>query len=248
MRLGIFGDSFATATTKVDTVGSPWPLTLAEKINMVGEYFASPGTSIWWSYQNFLKTVDKFDVVVFTYSQHNRWHHLSEEAEGMHYLTVRNDYTSVPEPTKERNNIANILYSAHRYLQSEELDLFIFQNVFNHVNALCKEKNIKLINVLPFESGEMLIDYSNRVGSVIYNLNKVSVIEQSQLTPDQAEKFWKMISTDDKRPCHMSWYHNDLLATIITENISNEDNKLIDIMQDARISSDPKYNKHFYEN
>jgi hypothetical protein len=185
---------------------------------------------------------------VFTYSQHNRWHHLSEEAEGMHNLTVRNDYTAVPEPTTERTKISNILYAAHRYLQSEELDLFIFQNVFNLVNALCKEKNIKIINVLPFESGEMLIDYSNRVGPVIYNLNQVSVIEKSQLTPEQAEKFWKMISTGDKRPCHLSWHHNDILATIIAENISNDDNKLIDITQDSRISTDPKYNAHFYEN
>jgi hypothetical protein len=248
MRLGIFGDSFATATTTLETVGSPWPLTLAEKINMVGEYFAFTGTSIWWSYQQFLKTIDRFDVVVFTYSQHNRWHHLSEEAKGMHWLTVRNDYTSVPEPTKERTKIANILYAAHRYLQSEELDLFIFQNVFNHVNALCKEKNIKIVNLLPFETGEMLIDYSNRAGPVIYNVQALTIIERSQLTPEQDEKLWRMISSTDKRSCHMSWYHNDLTATIIEENISNDDNKLIDITQDSRISSDPKYNAHFYEN
>lgn len=247
-KIGIFGDSYAYVS-KSGTDDTAWPVILSQKMGMDAEYFAGNGTSIWWSYSKFLQNYENYSSIVFVYSQHNRWHHLSEEAEGMYHLTVPNDYTPVPYPdTQERRNIAKILYSAHRYLHSDEFDLFVYQTIFDNVNMLCKEKNIKIVNILPFEFGEMLIDYSKRQGPVIYNVQNLTTIERSQLSPAQDKQFWEMISSGDKRPCHMSRHHNDLIATVIMENIFTDENKMIDITKDHRTSSDPKLVAPYYEN
>ena len=244
--LGVFGDSFAVAHPAPCIIGKPWPTIFAKKFNMKLDCYATPGTSIWWSYQLFLKHHEKYKFIVFCYSQHNRWHHLSEECVGLYHMTVPKPY--IPEPvTKERLKIVEILNSAYRYVASEELDTFIFQEVFNKVNKICKEKNIILVNLLPFETGTNIIDYSEAAGPLISNLERLTWIERSQLTNEQDEAFCEMINKGDVRPCHMSAKHNELLVTLITEQLRETEYKMIDICQDPRVSGDPLDNEGLYE-
>lgn len=248
--LGVFGDSFATSNVGPQILGTPWPTTLAETLNVKMTCYAHPGTSIWWSYVKFLEHHEKHDTIIFTYSQHNRWHHLSEECLTMYHLTVPKHYNAVPESTPEREKIAKILYDAYRYVSSEQLDLFIYQNVFDSVNKICKEKNIKLINIMPFEHGEngkMLIDCSNRAGPIVYNFDDLTTLERSQLTEKQDEALWNMICGGDCRPCHISDYHNKLVVTVITELLERDDFPILDISKDHRASSDPIHNKMYYD-
>jgi hypothetical protein len=248
--IGVFGDSFATSNVGPEVQGTPWPTTLAKNLNRTLECHAHPGTSIWWSYVKFLEHHEKYDTIIFTYSQHNRWHHLSEECLTMYHLTVPKHYNSVPESTPEREKIAKILYDAYRYVSSEQLDLFIYQNVFDSVNKICKEKNIRLINVMPFEHGEngkMFIDCSNRAGLVIYNFDGLTKLERSRLTEKQDEDLWNMINSSDRRPCHISSYHNDLVASVIADFINNDDLIMMDISKDPRASFDPIHNSMYYD-
>lgn len=245
--LSIFGDSYACGSLHE---GNPWPYLLAGKLNIDWELNAYPGTSTWWAYVKFMERYEKCNTIVFSYSQHNRWHHLSEECSMMHHLTIKQPDIIVPNSTPEREKIARILYDAYRYVSSEQLDVFIYQSIFDSVNKICRDNNIKLVNIMPFESDKtekMTIDCSNRSGPVLYNLDGLTTLERSRLTKKQDQAFWDMICSGDKRPCHMNSHHNDLVANLVYELLQRDDCPIIDASKDPRASSDPIYNKMYYD-
>lgn len=247
-KIGIYGDSYGVWMESDDMLNpgeKSYPKLIAKNLNLEIVKHSRPSTSIWWSYQQFLKSYHKYKFIIFVYSQHNRWHHLSEEAHGMHNLTVRRSYVDVPNPDKERKRISEILYNAYRYVNSEELDCFIFQHVFNSINQICKNNNIGLLNILPFEDGSMYINYDNRTGSCIYNLNNLADYEKSGLSKPEAEAFFRMVCDNDRRDCHLSDYHNDLVSSVCLQAL-DQNLPMIDIMEDDRISNNPEHNYHLY--
>lgn len=253
MKLGIFGDSFADIRPWEKEIfenpgchiHSPWPIILAKHMSAELTVFAEAGTSSWWSYQNFAKNYKKYDAIIFAYSQHNRWHHLSEECKNMHHVTSERSH-SFPVASSERLKLSSLLANTYRYVASEELDLFMYQSVFNQVNLLCKNNGIQLVNLFTFDDGTF-VDCSARHGACISNLIKLSEIEQRKMTPYQSEKFLKMIRSVDKRNCHMSWYHNNMLAEMIFENLGNP-SVTIDVSKSDKISDDPTQSEYLYEN
>lgn len=237
-NIGIFGDSFATVNN-TDCIGRSWPEMLSEKLNFKAYFYAEVGTSIWWSYRKFRTFHKKNDIIVFVYSQHNRWHQLPKELTNCHHLTTTGN--TIPESTPEKEKIISIIQKAYPYISSETFDLFIFQTIFDNVNRICQENNIKIINIMPFINEDIPINILNRCGPILTGLIKIASIEKSKFTFEQQHSFNHMMMNGDKRPCHLNEYHNKVLSEIIFEEINRNDNRIINVSNDDRISDDPKY-------
>jgi hypothetical protein len=153
----------------------------------------------------------------------------------MHHITVNKLF--VPNIAKEKRDVAKILLDTYPIVNSEEFDLFVYQKIFNDVNQLCRDNNIKLINFMPFDNGT-LINYESRAGFCIYNAIDLIQFEQQQLTPVEQEQFIKMIYSGDMRYCHMNWKNNKLVADRMYENLNNT-STMIDILKDKNVSNDP---------
>jgi hypothetical protein len=236
-QLGVFGDSFASKFVSPHAIsGEPWVNTLCKLLKIESTLYALHGTSIWWSYCNFLKHYKKFSHIVFVYSQHNRWHHLPKEYETMHHITTKG--LTIFENDNKKYNASKILLDAYPIVNSEELDLYIYQKIFHDVNQLCRRNDIKLINFMPFDNGK-LIDYSTRSGFCIYNAKNLTGFEQTQLTDIEKIKFTAMLHSGDLRYCHMNWKNNGVVARRMYENINNTTN-MVDLLSDKEISSDPE--------
>jgi hypothetical protein len=236
-RLGIFGDSFASdAMSPHNLPGKPWVNTLTKLMNIEYDMYAVHGTSIWWSYCNFLKYHKNFSHIVFVYSQHNRWHNLPKDYETMHHVTTDNSFIS--NSNSEKHKVSKILIDAYPIVNSEDLDLYLYQKIFHDVNHLCRRNNIKLINFMPFDNGK-LIDYSTRYGFCIYNAFGLMKFEQTNLTSNERTEFTNMINTGDLRYCHMNWKNNRLVGNRMYENL-NDPTKMLDILKDPDVSSDPE--------
>jgi len=234
--LAIFGDSFADAKDlNPDVSGEPWCFTLAKLLDLKYKIYAKCGTSIWWSFSNFLKYYKDFSHIVFVYSQHNRWHFLQKEYETMH--NIIHPTQNFPDKTNEKDKVAKLLLDVYPIVNSEDFDLYVYQKIFNDVNQICKDNNIKLINFMPFDNGK-LIDYSNQYGFCIYNAIDLIKFEQQQLTDKEQAQFVKMLHDADHRYCHMNWKNNKMVATRMFENVNNITDKL-DILKDNEVSSDP---------
>jgi len=235
-HLGIFGDSFADKCLyKHPGPGEPWVSTLSNLLQLDFTVHAECGTSIWWSFNNFLKHYKNYSHVVFVYSQHNRWHSLQKEYETMHNITV--DKLMLSTVDKKQYDVAKILFDAYPITNSEEFDIYVYQKIFNDVNQLCFDNNIKLINFMPFDDGT-LINYSRRVGFCIYNAISLTQFEQRQLTCSEQAQFRNMVYSGDMRYCHMNWKNNKLVADRMYENLNNT-STMIDILKDTNVSNDP---------
>ena len=235
-HLGIFGDSFASDYLSPNNIyGEPWVLTLSKLLNIDFTLYALHGTSIWWSFNNFLKHYKDFSHIVFAYSQHNRWHSMIKEYETMHYVTV--DKGFLDNISDEKYDIAKMLVDVYPIVSSEDFDLYVYQKIFDDVNRICRDNGIKLINFMPFDNGS-LINYSNRSGSCIYNAIGLTSLEQQQLNSVEKEQFIKMVFSGDLRYCHMNWKNNKMVANRMYENLNNS-SVMIDVIKDAEVSDDP---------
>lgn len=258
--IGVYGDSFGDINPKhlIDPSSDrlPWPMFLSNMLNDKIESHAQSGTSMWWSYTQFLKTYKKYDTIVFCYSNINRWHNInylttfgeviSDRQPRISHIFAEDQMTMVPD---EVTHIAKVLIGAHPYLHDEELNVFVCQSIFNNVNKLCKESGIKLVNLMSFEQfreNTVGLVTSQAEGSCLTNLLGVSNsefvmrIRHFEFLRDYRLK--ELEKKPDLRFCHLSPYNNKILATIIKESL--EQKIEINLLEDPRFSYDINHLKY----
>ena len=208
MNIGIYGDSFADGHWADVTKQTSWPNELLRLINCNGHCYAASGTSTWWSYEQFLSTYKKHDVIIFCYSLAGRWPVLPDQLKGQHYNTF-----SLTGDIGKYNLIYNDIFNVTFFE-------FIESNIFRSVNEICKKEGKYLINLYPREPD----NNSNSVESpIFYNLFNIAygekiirngtVFNLSQLHIDE--------SMHDRRQCHLNNLNNKLLATIFKDAIEH---------------------------
>lgn len=207
--IGFFGDSFS----KDSYYNQPgWPTLLANKVGMKFDNYAEHGTSIWYSYKKFLKYYKKYSHIVFTYSFMHRWHSLPDHLKQFHWVISENEFnfSSMSMDPVTKGEIKELI-KTHKILFDEQLDQFIYQNVYNHVNNICRENNIKLINVHPFEDDKdnLMIELSNQIGISVIGLNQISREEGVDR---------HLLLNGDFRPCHLNADNNKIVADILSKS------------------------------
>lgn len=240
--LGIFGDSYADVNNSFQKPSingyAPWPKTLASLLNTSANYYAKSSTSIWWSYKKFLETYKNYDTIVFTYSQHNRWWYINDvRYENLHHVTTE-EHLNIYKSNHDLYKIASMLVECKKITYSDEFDIFVYQSIFDSINDLCKQNNIKLVNFLPFEGSEfnekLFVDISKRSGACITNAIDVSI---NEISKKYARHFTRIVNTGDPRYCHLNPNNNNVIAKLITEVLDTPD-LVVPLNLDSRISTE----------
>jgi len=214
MRIGVFGDSFADrAPHNPDSPfkeDESWIRFIEEGGNKITTY-GKTGTSTWYAYQQFLAHHDQFDHIVFMHSSLHRIHHLPHGCEGLHFLNTPDELYETrrnKELTIEQELEMVRILTGRAINIDTEFDVWVKQKIFNDVNDICRNKNIKLVNVLTFEDRRdkhLSTNLDNRHGPCLYNLISVSRNELPNM------------NRVDNRWCHLSKERNMIFAKIISE-------------------------------
>lgn len=246
-KLGIFGDSFADLNPydKFDKQNNilPWPIWLSEMMNKELLCHSKSSSAIWYAYEKFVQNFDSCDTIVFCYSNHLRFNGLPEELAGFSNLTQGWE-NWVP---RDDHEIAKVIYEGRRYMQNDNLQLFVYQKVFEDVNNMCRKANKKLVNVLPFEGMNSIsfkrtetrnrlpyfIDFSKAQYPSLVSLFDVSAEETFQPNYPYGD-----ISKPDIRHCHLSPYNNIVLARLILETFDKPKDFVYDCFTHKEFSYD----------
>lgn len=215
--LGVFGDSFANTNPRY----GGWPDYLAEHLSANLDNHSLYGTSIWWSYKKFLATYKKYTHVAMVYSSPHRWPVLPEWLDSNHWIVDKETLKKTHNISASQREEMSKLISIHKYIFDETLEQFIYQHVFNDMNRICRENNIKLVNVLPFEGeNPPSINVDNATGSVLVRLLQASTQEIKEIDRyPELKYFW---NNADIRSCHLNNSNNIALAEIIYDAFNKE--------------------------
>lgn len=232
MKIGIFGDSFADVASfdnhPFECFAWPEQLKNIAKPDVI-DFYAKCGASTWYSYQIFLEHYKKYDHIVFAYTYHYRWPHLAKEL-GIRHWNVNakpqfvNDYK---KNESYEDEVIRELSKSYDLLFSPELLTFINKNISRHINLLCYQNNIKLVNLYVVDSnygdsdGPFRDNYDpeDLLYSSIENLHWVSV--QERVKADNKELSIQALvekyGLPDARYCHMFKHNNTVLAQLVND-------------------------------
>lgn len=238
MRIGVFGDSFADRNPynpespfKEDESWMKWMEESGHEITTYGK----TGTSTWYSFQQFLAHHDQFDHVIFCYSSMHRIHHLPEGLEDLSFLSTPDQLYELRKnknlTQRQELDIVRIL-TGHVPNISTTFDLFVKQHIFDEVNNLCRNKNIKLVNLLTFDDRKeknYSIDLALRAGDCLYNLFEVSRRELPSM--DRVDNRW----------CHLSKELNLSLSVLLSQSLNSKELRILDLRKH------PEFNKVNYD-
>lgn len=230
MKLGIFGDSFAAGD--VFAKGISWTKLLAEKLNCNYDAIALGGTSLYWSYANFIKKYKKYTHIVFVYTDFMRLNimptHLARYSnliDTEHNLSLidKLDISDI-----DKIELINIIKS-RKYLDNRDFNKFVYQTIFDSVNEICRNQNIQLVNIHPFERPDLgNISFDKKAGTSLLNLQEISGREISntpaswlQTAKVKHPSFVRIIEETDVRPNHLNPINNEVLANIILNSFGN---------------------------
>lgn len=224
MHIGIFGDSFADYNNifALSNENESWIKYLAEYTDATFECFGYGGTSVWYSFEKFKEHYKKFTHIVFCQTFPHRIHHLPDNLNGFHHVkdSAPLNFMNSKEKTI-MNSIINVYYSK---LFNKDLDIFLAQQIFDQVNELCKRENIRLVTILPFEDlryqEDYIINLDKRQGDCLLGIQHVSVDEIIVTNKTNG------LTSGDSRYCHLSKENNEILAKIIKESFSSNQQKI----------------------
>jgi len=219
MKLGIFGDSFAAklnpnlSRTHTDL---SWMELVKEHLGCSMKIHALQGTSLWFSFEKFMQFHEKYSHIVVCYTGAERINYMPAHLASYSVIQEKDDI----DKEHFTSNIAEELLTiatARKLLYNYDLDLFIYQQIFEKINELCFLKNIKLVNLTTTTHP---LDLTNRKGDCLLDLSSISAGEC---------KIVDIIGAlpNDPRCCHMSKENNIVLADIIKESFLNENSSVI---------------------
>lgn len=239
MKLGIFGDSFASFSGKDDRFVN-WPTLLSNKLNLTETgFYGRSGTSHWYSFLQFKEHFLKYDVIVFCHTMSMRWPVLPEGSEGAAW--------NIGFIKDKRVDLYN---SIRKDIISEDLLNFLCSNIFREINSLCKTHNKYLVSIF---TSEPLYELVKTKYPILLNLEEISRSERIRIH-GQDKKLVDMNKEliigdkipNDLRECHLNNHNNiilsNLLYDIIYKKVFNTKINLVDFKWEKYdITVDKKY-------
>lgn len=231
MKIGVFGDSFADraippALTEQGYVDESWMQCLENQGHHV-ECYGLSSTSTWYSFEQFLILHEYMDAIVFVYSHPVRVHNMPKPyvtfagfaERPIDLLTGNHMYQNFS--SEDQENIITIIKSA-TLTANPGFNSFVQHKIFEEVNKLCREKNIKLVNILPFEDKNSIKNYelSSAHGDCLFDLLPVVYREME-------------VKGYDSRQCHLSLENNTILGKVIDESLDSSSPKTINLRKEV---------------
>lgn len=218
MKIGIFGDSFADASSGNEYC---WPKIATDSLLAKGDFYAKSGTSMWWSYEQFKKYYRKYDVIIFSFTSSTRWPCIPEELGGRHFnIGYFKD-----------NTILDTLNPYFFTLFPDEFRKFICRNIHKDVVESCERDSKYLIQVMPFLQGpgekipaRFDFDPIPNKFPMISALDTISHLEELsyQGKRHKTGRLLSELSIDDHRGCHLNRSNNLVVSEWIGDCIREQ--------------------------
>jgi hypothetical protein len=224
--LGTFGDSYTDPNSP--SGDTPWMNLLASKLNLPVENHGRSGTSVWYSYEKFIKHYKKYSHIVFTYSHYDRINYLPEKFAGWHFMKPKDKFLSTNKEFKAQEFLMQqVVHHHYRYLHSTDLQLFIYQKVYEDVQKLCTENNIQVIHNFAFEPcrWEKNMNITLHTTRNVLSSDNISVEEVNAFQPGKTHT--EEIGVPDRRVCHMTQKNNAILADIMHELFDSKEKTVL---------------------
>lgn len=228
LNIGVFGDSYADRHTdpilaehKTD---ESWLAYIESKNHKITSYGLG-GSATWYSVQKFKKLYKQFDHIVFCWSHLNRIHTMPNKFARLAGVSDVDRFYSTGLyrffSGKEQARIVQMILG-HNQLCNLEFNQWAQQKMFDDVNDMCREGNIKLVNILPFVLNVNQIDFSNRAGDCLFRLYDVSEKELDWIAAGSR-------SFSDVRSTHLSKENNEILGQIILDKFIEGKKSIMDL-------------------
>jgi hypothetical protein len=148
-NLVIFGDSFADPYDDAKIFG--WTKLLASEYNYNVKNYAKRRTSLWWSYEKFLKFYNTFKddcIILFSVTNYGRLSNNNIHIGSFGAVNLEDYPDDFTIANFDRKTTVKILESAKNYfiyLQNENQELFLHKKIIEDVIQKCNERNSRLI-------------------------------------------------------------------------------------------------------
>lgn len=233
--IGIFGDSFASpyiflgkGQKILHTLS--WPVLLSKKFN-VSFMGGVPGTSVFYSYKQFLENNANLDTIIFVITDSNR-------------LYTNNHKLKISDLDTTRQKLKNIdvrdpdyfYYKAaelyHQWLSDAELNQFTCKKCLESIQNICQKENKRLILVPGFQNSDINVE-NFKVALVDVFLKELKT--QFNNVDYKQENY-------RTRACHLSEKNNAILAELMAKIINGENITIgIDNFLFEKVSNPEKY-------
>lgn len=218
--IGFFGDSYIDATS----VAIPsWPFMLRDTLGDGGKFYGRSGTSHWSAYEKFIKNYHKFDVIVFCHTEPVRWPHLPSSEEGNNF-NIGYDWIPMSDFMKSINKVYPDIFTS-------KLLNFLSKSIYDSVNKICRENNIYLVNVFPFEPE---YEYNDTEFPIFKGLDELSR-KEFIVVDGKTELFVDFLSRNqmyDIRYCHLNPKNNIRVHNIMKDLINNKTKNVLTTIKD----------------
>lgn len=242
LNIGVFGDSYAdnelVPRMKELTTDESWIRYIKDKGHRITSYALS-GTASYHAFRKFKDHHAQYDHIVFCWSFAHRIQNMPQRyARLSSFKSVEQFYDTWAfkiYSTDEQAEIVKILL-AYESLNDFTFNNWIQQKMFDDVNKICKEKNIKLVNIFPFvvrATGE--VDFSDRHGDCLYRLFDVTNQELN------------INGFMDVRSTHLSKENNDILGQIVLDRFAEDKKLIMDLYKEGNFVYDKEITNRYVE-
>jgi len=238
MKLGIFGDSFASTLPNI--IDESWPVLLYQYAGCTHDQpyrylYARGGTSHWYSFTKFMENYQKYDHIVFVHSNTFRWPAMPPGLEGEAWNIGFVDNKKM----KAYNNVRKDIFP-------QELLSFLWVSVFKEVNRICEENDIYLINIIAF-GDDPDFEIPDTKFPVLSDLNSVSKKEIVTINGRCITVFDIIGELGyEIRNAHLNKPNNEILAKTIYQYLKDKTlNKKVDLTVLPWVFDDSELNEKY---
>lgn len=206
MKIGIYGDSFAASAGPTS-----WTSILKTKFDVT--VYALGGSSLFWSYKNFIDSYKDFDTIIFLVTDFGRLYVSDKDIAPAvcNIFCVENSIKTCQGPLL---NILNAAKQYYTYLQEEEYELSMHYLMLEKIQTLCKESNKKLI-LVPCMRTSLRPEFTDTFAPT-FCLSDINNKEREHFGIPHEGMF---AERKDRLQNHISDDNNLILANIMTELI-----------------------------
>ena len=222
MKIGIFGDSWASEFLDEPHNYLGWPEILAKQPGYEVTNFAVPGSSLYYSYKEFLENYKNYDINIFLITSYGRMYvqsmpEANQKKIAKHIPNLINIGIRKKQLTATMNQVMKI-YDAmekyYEYIQNDEYDALVDKALVYHAKSI--STNTIFIPCFHGYDEFSLIDLFEMENHSIGVYEKYS----SKNIYLNIEYDGKMLT--DTRVCHMTKVNNELFAEKLIKAIEEK--------------------------
>jgi hypothetical protein len=213
--IGIFGDSFAYGWDGIKSVSTillhAWPRILETKHNFNVLNYSLGGSSLFYSFKQFLDNYKKIDVALFVFTESNRLYHKDKSLRIGNLSSIEKELELL-DVNDTKYQIYNAAQMYYKHLIDDEYNVYIRDKLAEDFIRICNENNIRSILIPGFDHDIKQAKYF-----------ATTLVEVSH------QEIFKQFGDREYRPetklraCHLSERNNRILADLLAKIINGDE-------------------------